>query len=66
MSKFLKESDPANIALQVALENINGIYGTIILVSIGIIIGYFVYPPAIIISCLLSILGVWFIPKISG
>lgn len=64
IGKFLKEADPGNIALQLALDNHYPIYGTIILVSIGIVIGYFIYPPAIIFCCLLSILGIWFIPKI--
>ena len=64
MSKFLKEADPGNIALQLRLRNHYPLYGTIIFVLIGMVIGYFIYPPAIIISCLLSILGVWFIPKI--
>ena len=62
--KFLKESDPANIALQIALSNHYPMYGTICLVLIGMIIGYFIYPPAIIACCLISILGVWFLPKI--
>lgn len=64
IGKFLKEADPANIALQMALSNYYPIYGTIILVLIGIVIGYFAYPPAIIVCCLISILGIWFIPKI--
>lgn len=64
IGKFLKEADPANIALQMALSNHYPIYGTIILVLIGIVIGYFAYPPAIIVCCLISILGIWFIPKI--
>lgn len=66
IGKFLKESDPANIALQLALSNHYPMYGTIILVVIGMIIGYFIYPPAIMICCLLSILGIWFIPKIQS
>ncbi len=64
IGKFLKEADPANIALQIALSNHYPMYGTICLVVIGMIIGYFVYPPAIITCCLISILGVWCIPKI--
>ena len=63
-SKFLKESDPANIALQMALES-NGIfYTTIILVLIGMVIGYFVYPPAIIIACFVSMVFIWVIPHL--
>lgn len=62
--KFLKEADPGNIALQLALSNHYPLYGTIILVLIGMIIGYFIFPPAIMICCLASILGIWCIPKI--
>ncbi|MBQ2831666.1 TMEM175 family protein [Methanobrevibacter sp.] len=64
ISKFLKDTDPANIALQLALDKHYAIYGTIICVAIGMIIGYFIYPPAVMICCLISILGVWCIPKI--
>lgn len=64
MGKFLKEADPANIALQIALSNHYPLYGTIIIVLIGMVIGYFIYPPAIMICCLLSIIGIWCIPKI--
>lgn len=62
--EFLKKADPGNIALQLALSNYYPLYGTIILVFIGMIIGYFIYPPAIIACCLLSIIGIWCIPKI--
>lgn len=65
IGKFLKDADPANIALQLALTDRNPIYGTIILVLIGMVIGYFIYPPAIMICCLVSILGIWFIPHIT-
>lgn len=64
IGKFAKEADPANIALQLALSNHYPMYVTICLVLVGMIIGYFVYPPAVIISCLVSILGVWCMPKI--
>ena len=64
IGKFLKETDPGNIALQLALSNHYPLYWTIIIVLIGMIIGYFVFPPAIIICCLISIVGVWFIPKL--
>lgn len=63
ISKFLKESDPANIALQVTLNDNYSMYVTIILVLIGILVGYFVYPPVIMLSCLISIVSVWIIPK---
>lgn len=64
--KFLKDADPGNIALQVALSDCTGMYFTIVLVVIGIVIGYFIYPPAIMLCCLISIVGVWCIPKIRG
>ena len=63
ISKFLKEYDPANIALQLALEKDYIFAMTIILAIIGIIIGYFAYPPAIIICCLLSIIAIWIVPR---
>ena len=66
ISRFLKESDPGNIALQLVLEKDYIFIITIIIVLIGMLIGYILYPPAVIISCLLSILAVWFIPKIVG
>ena len=58
-SKFLKDADPGNIALQIALNN-KPLIGTIIVVLIGMVIGYLAFPPAITFSCLLSILGIWF------
>lgn len=65
ITRFLKEADPANIALQVALDNPKSMYCTIIFVLIGIAIGYFAYPPAIMLCCLISIVGVWCIPRIN-
>ena len=64
ISKFLKESDPGNIALQIALEKNYIVTVTIVLVLIGMVIGYLVYPPAVLISCLISIITVWIVPKI--
>ena len=64
--RFLKEADPGNIALQVALNNPYSMYFTILLVLIGIVIGYFIYPPVIMLCCLISICGVWIIPKIKS
>ena len=61
-SRALKESDPANIALQLALESNSIFIATIVLVLIGIVIGYFAYPPAIIISCFVSMIIGWLIP----
>lgn len=60
---FLKQADPGNIALQIAIKP-QPMYSTIIIVAVGMLIGYFAYPPAIIICCLLSIIGVWTIPKL--
>lgn len=65
ISKFLKESDPGNIALQLVLEKDYIFLMTIILVLIGMIIGYFLYPPAIIFFCLISIIAVWVVPKLN-
>ena len=64
IANFLKQADPGNIALQIALSDNYPMYSTIILVLIGIAIGYIAYPPAIMLCCLLSILGIWTIPKI--
>lgn len=61
-SNALKRVDPGNIALMMALENHLPFYLTIIIVGFGMVIGYFFYPPAIIVSCLISILLVWLIP----
>ena len=66
ISKFLKDSDPANIALQLVLQKDYIFLMTIVLVIIGMIIGYLAYPPAVIICCLLSIVTMWIIPKIKG
>ena len=66
ISKFLKEADPGNIALQIALADHKPMYFTVVMVLIGMVIGYFAYPPVIMLCCLLSIFGVWTIPKIRG
>ena len=58
-SNALKEVDPGNIALLMVLETNKQYLSTIIIVAIGMVIGYFAYPPAIIISCLVSILWIW-------
>jgi len=55
----LKNSDKANIALQVALQDIKPFIATIVLVLIGMVIGYFAYPLAIVIACLVSIITLW-------
>ena len=62
-SKALKRVDKGNIALLMALGN-NHLVSTLVIVGMGMVIGYFIYPPAIIASCLLSILVVWIIPHI--
>ena len=66
ISEFLKQSDPGNIALQVALSDHYSMYVTIALVLIGMVIGYIAYPPVIMLCCLISICGVWVLPKIRG
>ena len=66
IGEFLKQSDPGNIALQVALNDHTSMYFTIVLVIIGMVIGYLAYPPVIMLCCLISIIGVWCIPKIRG
>ena len=58
-SKALKNADRGNVALMLALRNNLVFVSTIVFVGIGMVIGYFFYPPAIIISCLLSIIAVW-------
>ena len=58
-SKALKNADRGNVALMIALKNNLVFVSTIVFVGIGMVIGYFFYPPAIIISCLLSIIAVW-------
>ena len=58
-SKALKNADKGNVALMLALRNNLVFVSTIVFVGIGMVIGYFFYPPAIIISCLLSIIAVW-------
>ena len=58
-SNALKNLDKANIALQLALKNYNPLIMMIACVLIGMIIGYFVYPLAIIVACLISIFVMW-------
>lgn len=62
-SKALKESDKANIALQIALESNRPLYYMLILMVMGFIIGYFAYPPAITLCCLISIPLLWILNK---
>lgn len=65
ISKFLKDSDPGNIALQLVLEKDYIFAMTIVLAVIGMIIGYLTYPPAVIICCLISIIAMWTVPKLT-
>lgn len=58
-SKALKNADKGNVALMLALKNNLVFVSTIVFVGIGMVIGYLFYPPAIIVSCLLSIIAVW-------
>ena len=60
-SNALKNADPGNVALVMALGNSYYI-STIVVVGVGLVIGYFIYPPAVIISCLVSTLMVWLWP----
>ena len=58
-SDALKKSDKGNIALQVALKDNKPLYYMLILMIAGYVIGYFVYPPAITLCCLISIPALW-------
>ena len=60
-SKALKNADKGNVALMLALKNNLVFVSTIVFVGIGMVIGYLFYAPAIIVSCLLSIIAVWVI-----
>lgn len=64
-SNALKNSDQANVALQMALENYNPLIMMIICVLIGMVIGYLVYPLAIVIACLISIFLMWLLAFLS-
>lgn len=61
-ARILKKVDKGNIALLLALESNYQLGSTIVVVAAGIVIGYLFYPPAVIISCLVSIILVWLIP----
>lgn len=64
IANVLKDVDKANIALQLALRNNYHLILTVIVVGVGLVIGYFLYPPAVIMSCLISILLIWLIPHV--
>ena len=55
----LKEIDTSNKFLQAAFQNNHNFIINIIFTSIFIIIGYYYWPPIIMISCLLSIIITW-------
>lgn len=55
----MKKIDENNLFLQTAFQNYNNFILNIILTSIFIVIGYFYYPPLIILSCILAIILTW-------
>lgn len=63
-SNALKDVDGGNVALLLALEGNLQFISTLVVVGAAIVAGYFFYPPIIIVSCLVSILLVWLIPKL--
>lgn len=58
-TREMKEIDRSNEFLQEAFMNYSTYFLCILLSSIGLVIGYFYYPPAIIISCIFSIIVTW-------
>lgn len=63
IANAIKKSDKGNIALQVALKDNKSLYCMLALMLVGFIIGYFLYPPAITLFCLISIPLLWIIDK---
>ncbi|MDO5860164.1 TMEM175 family protein [Methanobrevibacter sp.] len=63
-SSALKKVDRGNVALKMALESNLQYISTIVIVCSAMLAGYLFYPPAIIVSCLVSIVVVWAIPKL--
>ena len=55
----LKKVDKSNKFLQAAFQNYSSFIVNVVFTGIFILIGYFYYPPIIIISCLLSIVVTW-------
>ena len=55
----LRNSDKANIALQLELADNKPYMSTVVLVIIGMVIGYFTYPLLIVVACLVSIIAIW-------
>ena len=58
-AKALKESDKANIALQIALPDNKPYLVTIVCAVIGMLVGYFVHPLLIVVACLVSLFFTW-------
>lgn len=63
-SNALKEVDRGNIALAVALEGNLALVSMVAIVAFGMVVGYLFYPPAIICSCLVSIIVFWLISRL--
>lgn len=55
----MKKIDPSNRFLQEAFQNYNNFIVNIIFTLIFIIVGYYYWPPIIMISCILSIITTW-------
>ena len=55
----MKKIDTSNKFLQAAFQNYNNFIVNIIFTAIFMIIGYYYWPPIIMISCLLSIIITW-------
>ncbi len=55
----MKRLDKSNLCLQKAFDNYNNLILSIVFTCISIAIGYFYYPPTIIMFCLLSICVQW-------
>ena len=55
----MKKIDTSNKFLNAAFQNYNNFIVNIIFTAIFIIIGYYYWPPIIMISCLLSIIITW-------
>lgn len=55
----MKKIDESNLFLQTAFQNYNTYFLNIVFTCIFIIIGYYFYPPIIIISCIFSIIVTW-------
>ena len=55
----MKKIDKSNIFLNAAFQNYNDYLLNIIFTGIFMIIGYYYYPPIIILSCLFSIIITW-------